>query len=238
MAELNEELLKLINTINDEKLRMLVLDLFRNPRFKLAEGEFETTVFEEGLGSVGFHHSYKGGLLEHTISCSKIGLAICQIVEEVYGSKVNSDWVLAATLIHDVYKTAVYDEKSPTGLSQLGEKIDHHTLVISELIRRDFPLEVIHAVLAIHGQYGPMTPKTIEALIAHLADQVDSTLCDRVLKAAKNLVKATIGEEPKTLTVKESLSIILIKQKGGWDALREFLQKYEEASQSTTDEPS
>ncbi|MBS7613096.1 HD domain-containing protein [Candidatus Bathyarchaeota archaeon] len=225
MVELNEELLKLINMINDEKLRILVLELFKNPSFKLPEGGFATTVFEDGLGSIGFHHSYKGGLLEHTVSCSKIGLAICQIVEEVYGSKVNSDWVLAATLIHDVYKIVVYDEKSPTGLSRLGEKIDHHTLVVSELIRRGFPLEVIHAVLAIHGQYGPITPKTVEALIAHLADQVDSTLCDRVLKAAKNLVKITIGEEPKTLTVKESLSIILVKQKGGWDALRELLPK-------------
>ncbi|MEM2841722.1 MAG: HD domain-containing protein, partial [Thermoproteota archaeon] len=225
LEELNEELLKLINMINDEKLRILVLDLFKNPSFKLTEGEVAATVFEDGLGSIGFHHSYKGGLLDHTISCSKIGLAICQIVEEVYGSKVNSDWVLGATLIHDIYKTAVYDENSPTGLSQLGEKIDHHTLVVSELIRRGFPLEVVHAVLAIHGQYGPITPKTVEALIAHLADQIDSTLCDRVLKAAKNLVKITIGEEPKTLTVKESLSIILVKQKGGWNALKGLLQK-------------
>ncbi len=224
MAELNEEILKLVNMISDEMLRTLVLDLLKNPSLKLTE-ELKLTTFEDSLGSIGFHHSYKGGLLEHMISCSKIGLAICRIVEEVYGSKVNSDFVLAATLIHDLYKTAVYDENSPTGLSQLGEKIDHHTLVVSELIKRGFPLEVIHAVLAIHGQYGPMTPKTIEALIAHLADQADSTLCDRIVKAAKSLVKIVTGEEPKTLTTREALSIILAKQKGGWNLLKELLCK-------------
>ncbi|MEM1569299.1 MAG: HD domain-containing protein [Candidatus Bathyarchaeia archaeon] len=225
MTELNEELLKLINMICDEKLRALVLDLFKNPSFKLAEGQLTPIVFEHGLGSIGFHHSYKGGLLDHTISCSKIGLAICQTLEEVYGFKVNGDYILAATLIHDIYKTAVYDETSPTGLSQLGERIDHHTLVVSELIRRGFPLEVIHAVLAIHGQYGPMSPKTIEALIAHLADQVDSTFCDRVSKAAKNLIKIATGEEPKTLTLREAISIILAKQSGGWSSLKELHQK-------------
>lgn len=220
MTEINEELLKLINMISDEKLRTLVLDLFKNPSLNIAEEQFTPPPFEQSLGSIGFHHSYKGGLLEHTISCSKIGLAICQTFGEVYGCKINSDHVLAATLIHDIYKTVVYDENSPTGLSRLGEKIDHHTLVASELIRRGFPLEVIHAVLAIHGQYGPITPKTVEALIAHLADQVDSEFCDRILKAAKSLIKATIGEEPKTLTMREATAIILTKQERGWDSLR------------------
>jgi len=220
LVRLHGELLKLINMIEDKKLRQLVKDFMENPEFELSGIKVKSPPFEEGWGSRGYHHSYKGGLLDHTVACARLGLALCRIVEEVYGCKVDKDVVLASTLVHDIYKTVVYDEDSPSGFSEIGERIDHHTLVISELIRREFPTDVIHGVLAIHGRYGPFSPKTLEALIAHLADKMDSTLCDEVLRAAKSLVKAATGAEPETLTAKQAFDIVLIKQKGGWEALK------------------
>jgi len=220
VGKLYGELLNLIEMIGDKKLRQLVKDFMENPEFELSGTRVKPPQLEEGWGSRGYHHSYKGGLLDHTVACAKLGLALCRIVKEVYGCDVDEDVVLASTLLHDIYKTVVYEEGSPSGFSEIGERIDHHTLVVSELIRRGFPMDVIHGVLAIHGRYGPFSPKTLEALIAHLADKIDSTLCDEVLRAAKSLVKAATGAEPETLTAKEAFDIVLTKQKGGWEALK------------------
>ena len=40
------------------------------------------------------------------------------------------------------------------------------------------------------------------------------------MRAAKSLVKAATEAEPETLTAKQAFDIVLIKQKGGWEALK------------------
>lgn len=220
MAKLPDELIRLVEMIENEELRNLVREFMENPEFKLSGIKVKPPPLEEGSGSRGYHHSYRGGLLDHIIACTKLGLALCHIVKEVYGCDVDKDVVLASTLLHDLYKTVVYEDYSPSGFSEIGERIDHHTLIVSELIRRGFPIDVIHCVLAMHGRYGPFSPKTIEALIAHLADTMDSTLCDEILKAAKSLVKKAVGVEPEIVTARDAFDIVRTKQKGGWEALK------------------
>ena len=110
--------------------------------------------------------------------------------------------------------------------SPLGEKLDHLTLAVAELIRRGFPLEVVHIVCAHHGyEAGPIGPKTVEALIVHLADVADSRLNGEVLRAARYLALKATGEEITQLTSKEAFEILRVKAEKGWDELKKLLEK-------------
>ena len=111
-------------------------------------------------------------------------------------------------------------------MSNLAEHLDHLTLATAELIRRGFPLDVVHVIAASHGrQYGPIGPMTIEALICHLADSSEAKLNGEVLSAARFMIRKTTGEEPETITGREAFNIVSIKTNYGWDALRKYLAK-------------
>jgi len=97
------------------------------------------------------------------------------------------------------------------GTSPLGERLDHTTLLLGELYGKA-PLELLHVLAAHHGRYGPVSPRTIEALIVHVADVADATLNGEVQDAARFLVKDCVGEEPGRLTSEEAFRIVFAKQ--------------------------
>jgi hypothetical protein len=71
-------------------------------------------------------------------------------------------------------------------------------------------------VTAHYGGYGPMKPRTIEALVLHLADYADSQLNGQVLNAAGWLTRKATGEELPSLTSKEAFEIVRSKAAEGW----------------------
>jgi putative nucleotidyltransferase with HDIG domain len=156
-----------------------------------------------------------------------LALALCNSVEKVYHGKVNRDLVVAGILLHDIFKPLTYtvNEDGSYGTTGLADYMDHLSLVISELVRRGFPLELIHVVSAHHGEYGPIRPHTIEALICHLADLMDSRLNGEVLNAAAYLVRKAIGEELPGLTSKEAFAIIHSKAVEGWEGVTKTVEK-------------
>ncbi|MEM2280439.1 MAG: hypothetical protein QXZ68_00405 [Candidatus Bathyarchaeia archaeon] len=103
--------------------------------------------------------------------------------------------------------------------------MDHLSIAIAELVRRGFPLELIHVVSAHHGEYGPIRPHTIEALICHLADLMDSRLNGEILNAAAYLVRKATGEEMPGLTSKEAFEIIRSKAVEGWEGVAKTVEK-------------
>jgi hypothetical protein len=103
--------------------------------------------------------------------------------------------------------------------------MDHLSIVISELVRRDFPIEVIHVVSAHHGEYGPIRPRTVEALVCHLADLIDSRLNGEILNAARYLARRAVGKELFGLTSKEAFEIISSKSVEGWKGVAEAVEK-------------
>jgi 7,8-dihydroneopterin 2',3'-cyclic phosphate phosphodiesterase len=103
--------------------------------------------------------------------------------------------------------------------------MDHLSLAISELVRRDFPLDVVHVVSAHHGDYGPIRPHTVEALICHLADLTDSRLNGEILNAARYLARRAVGEELFGLTSKEAFEIIHSKSVEDWEGVAKTVEK-------------
>ncbi len=102
------------------------------------------------------------------------------------------------------------------------------TLAVSELTRRGFPLELIHIVAAHHGEAGPMSPKTVEALICHLADMADSRLNGEVVRAARYLVREATGQAWGTIDSETAFAIVQSKASGGWNGLRATVEKMEQ----------
>jgi hypothetical protein len=111
------------------------------------------------------------------------------------------------------------------GSAPLADFLDHLSLATAELVRREFPLELVHIVAAHHGEYGPTRPRTIEALICHLADFTDSRLNGEVLDAAAYLTRRSGGQGLYGMTSKEAFEIVHSKAVEGWEGVARTLGK-------------
>ncbi|MFA9400185.1 MAG: HD domain-containing protein [Acidobacteriota bacterium] len=66
------------------------------------------------------HHSYVGGLIEHTVAVSTLVTETC-----VLHPRLNSDLLMAAALIHDIGKTGEFTYGAEIGLSERGRTLGH-----------------------------------------------------------------------------------------------------------------
>ncbi len=224
---LNPKLRALAEKIHDKNLREKVIQLLENPTFEIEGKRYSGLPLEVSPAGRSHHHCYPEGLIEHIVSTANIALAMCNSVEKIYHGKVNRDFVIAGILLHDIFKPITYaaNESGSYSSTHLADYMDHLSLVISELVRRDFPLDIVHVVSAHHGDYGPIRPHTIEALICHLADLIDSRLNGEILNAARYLARRAVGEELFGLTSKEAFEIILSKSIEGWESVAKTVEK-------------
>lgn len=129
------------------------------------------------------HHARIGGLLEHSVQCLRVARSLADLYP------VDRDKLFFGTIFHDVGKIeelswggggfAYTTEGRLQGHVVLGEKI------VTSFIGRlpDFPeeleLEISHILLSHQGEieYGsPQQPKTLEALLVHIVDNLDARL--------------------------------------------------------------
>ena len=172
--ELVAELRGLVRRIKDQRVRAIVRAIFGSPGF--------IDRFSASPASVGRHHAYVGGLLEHTVSVANL----CVMLSSAY-PQADGDVLLAAALLHDVGKVEELSADPSIGLTDAGHLIGHVVLgerMVSTAIReaaRPLPeqtaLRLMHAVLAHHGERewgAPRCPCTLEALLLHHADHTDA----------------------------------------------------------------
>jgi 7,8-dihydroneopterin 2',3'-cyclic phosphate phosphodiesterase len=224
---LHPKIKALVDKIRDEKLRKKIIELLENPTFEIDGKKFSGLPLDFSPAGLSHHHCYPGGYVEHVVSMANLALAMCNSVEKIYHGKVNRDIVIAGTLLHDIFKPITYTMNDDGSYSStfIADYLDHLSLAVSELVRRDFPLELIHVVSAHHGVYGPNKPRSIEALICHLADLMDSRLNGEVLNAAAYLAKKAIGEELTNLNSKEAFRILYSKAVDGWEGVIKTVEK-------------
>ena len=234
---LNSKLQELVDKIQSEILRKKVLDFLENPTFCLDGKVYSGPSFDVSPGGITHHHTYEGGYLEHVLATEKIASVLCDVTEKIYEGKVDRDLVTAGVLLHDIYKPVTYviDENGGFTSSPLVDYLDHISLATSELVRRDFPIELIHIVTAHYGSHGTTNPRTIEALVVHLADNSDSQLNGQVLNAAGFLMRKANGEGLPNLTSKEAFEIVRSKTIEGWKGVEKTVKKIrqERSSQKT-----
>lgn len=130
--------------------------------------------------SVGVHHVYLGGLVEHSIAVARMAREAARIC----GGDV--DIVVAGGLLHDIGKVDEMGVRGGFQYSDRGRLLGHIALgvmIFENLIReiKDFPPQISdvlrHIIISHHGieEWGsPRKPMTIEALIVHYIDNLDA----------------------------------------------------------------
>jgi 7,8-dihydroneopterin 2',3'-cyclic phosphate phosphodiesterase len=209
-----QEIKDLISQIQDSSLRKKTDDLIVTVLFD--SNRLNSPAAKKA------HHAYPGGLIDHTISTTRIGLVIAQQLELIYSYKVETDTIISSCLLHDIFKPFTYQSPDYLSNSALGQYIDHLILIVIKLAQNDFPFNVVHAVAAHHGDSGPVRPKTIEAMIVHLADYVDSQLNGEILRKARMIYQDDIneGQEPKDML--SALGVFIKMKDKSDEAEKEF----------------
>ena len=103
---------------------------------------------------------------------------------------INKDLLVTGAILHDIGKLEEYQTKAAVEKSDIGNFIGHIVIAdrwvrekISELrskgkdFEKDLEDRLCHILLSHHGKYefgSPRMPKTIEAMIVHAADYMDS----------------------------------------------------------------
>ncbi|WP_044914290.1 3'-5' exoribonuclease YhaM family protein [Butyrivibrio sp. WCE2006] len=174
--EMFKDLLSLINTVNNHYLRALLDSLF------VKDEEF-IKAFRKSSAAKSVHHGFVGGLLEHTLSVTRM----CDYFSKAYPA-INRDLLITAAICHDIGKTrelSLFPMNDYTDEGQFLGHIVEGSEMIAEKIRDidGFPIllkqELQHCILSHHGKYeygSPKVPAIIEALALHLADNTDAKL--------------------------------------------------------------
>ena len=153
-------------------------------------------LFCDAPASASNRGAYRGGLVEHVAKVlANAESIIASQSTGVNGAKVNVDIVIAGVLMHDIGKMLAYDidengmakatrsgmllEHLPMSYSISVEAFRRAEIVLHKQIPDETKDHINHCILAHHGQlaYGsPVTPKSLEAQIVHIADMADSTV--------------------------------------------------------------
>ncbi len=129
------------------------------------------------------HHGFVGGLLEHTLSVTKL----CDYLASAYPA-INRDLLLTAAMLHDVGKTKELSEFPENDYTDDGQLLGHIVIgaqMVDDHIKEipGFPdrlaAELTHCILAHHGELefgSPKKPALIEAVALSHADNIDAKL--------------------------------------------------------------
>ena len=176
IKKMYEELLGYIRSVKNPYLQKLLCGYFvENAAFAKA--------FQFHSAAKTVHHGFVGGLLEHTLSVTRL----CDYYAGYY-PMINRDLLLTAAIFHDIGKTrelSRFPENDYTDDGQLLGHIIIGTEMVGESIRSipGFPeklaTELKHCILAHPGEleYGsPKKPALLEALALNFADNTDAKM--------------------------------------------------------------
>ena len=139
---MRKEFFDRVEKISNEKLRVLIKNIFNEENYE-----------KYSLAPAGksWHHSYIGGLLEHTLEIIKICDMMCDFHPEL-----NRDLLICGAMLHDFGKTEELSFETGFEYTDKGKLIGH--IVISAILVdqkineiKDFPEELrnclIHLIL-------------------------------------------------------------------------------------------
>ena len=184
-----KELLGFVAKVKDPYLSKLLKSLF------VEDVEF-AKAFKFSSAAKTVHHGFVGGLLEHTLSVTKL----CEYYVNYY-PMINADLLYTAAMCHDigkVYELSPFPENDYTDEGQLLGHIMIGAEMVGDRIRDipGFPIklgnELKHCILAHHGEleYGsPKKPALLEAVALNFADNTDAhlqTMIEALTAAGEN----------------------------------------------------
>lgn len=148
----------------------------------LADEEF-MDLFKRAPAGKSIHHSYLGGLLEHTLSLSKL---ILKVVENY--RDIDVDLLLTGGFLHDMGKIYEFSFDRAVDYTDKGQLLGHLVMEVEKVSEKiqsipDFPeglaVLVKHMLVSHHGAYefgSPKLPQTVEAVMLHYLDDLDGKI--------------------------------------------------------------
>jgi 3'-5' exoribonuclease len=127
------------------------------------------------------HHSYAGGLLEHTVGVATVCRELAQLHQ-----RLRSDLLLAGALLHDVGRTRELGPGPNFRPTEEGRLLGHVHLGLRLIEDRAAALEsnvraeLLHAVAAHHDA---RAARTAEAAVLYHANQLDAVAATRPVPA-------------------------------------------------------
>ena len=161
--------------IKNENLKKL-LDSF------LSDEEFAKK-FKKSSAAKAVHHGFIGGLLEHTLSVTNM----CNYFAGAY-PMLNRDLLITVAILHDIGKTRELSDFPQNDYTDEGQLMGHIVIGAHMAMEKmdkieGFPKklysEVVHCILAHHGEYefgSPKKPALMEAVALHFADNTDAKM--------------------------------------------------------------
>ncbi|MFH1294502.1 MAG: HD domain-containing protein [Candidatus Aenigmatarchaeota archaeon] len=169
-----KRLLELAEQIKDDELRSKVIEVLTKPKLSSKAFDYPMSDPEKMPASLGYHHVYEGGHIDHTYAVTTMATKIADTLREVYKKEIDYDALIAGALVHDIGK--LWTMHKPKEWESTGLTLDHTMLGTSELYARNFPEKVLHIVASHFGPAGPTPPQTIEAIIFHFVDSFDANI--------------------------------------------------------------
>ena len=176
IKEIYESICAMVKSMQNPHLKEMLTNIFiNNTGIKEA--------FLHSSAARSMHHSYVGGLCEHTLNVAQI----CDFLAPRY-KFVNRDLLISAALLHDIGKIYELSSFPENDYTDAG-KLLGHIIITCELISKEsakidgFPEKLknllTHCIVSHHGKHefgSPVLPKIIEALILSHADDTDAKI--------------------------------------------------------------
>ena len=176
IEEMYGELLGFIDKVKNPYLNQLLQAFF------VGDEDF-IGAFKKSSAAKTVHHGFVGGLLQHTLSVTRL----CDYYCKAY-SVLNRDLLIAAAICHDIGKTRELSLFPQNDYTEEGQFLGHiviGTEMVAEKIAQidGFPAllasEIKHCILAHHGEYefgSPKKPAIMEAMALNFADNTDAKM--------------------------------------------------------------
>lgn len=167
------KLLEYATSIKDDDVRRLVLSFYEDELFSK---EMRTMPAAKSI-----HHSFIGGLLQHTLFVTRNAATLSKLYS------VDYDLCVAAAMLHDIGKLKELTNVPAVEFTLEGVALGHLSMSCFALDRRmhdlgidgEKSIKLLHCVLAHHGQKdwgSPVVPACPEAVVVHVSDLLDARI--------------------------------------------------------------
>ena len=128
-----------------------------------------------------WHHAFPGGLVQHCYEMARIAGTLCELFPEI-----DRDLLLTGVFLHDIGKLhelsqGMYvdytTEGKLVGHLQIGCTMANRKMDAIEGFPEELRMQILHLILSHHSELelgSPVVPKTLEAIVLALIDNLDA----------------------------------------------------------------
>ena len=156
-------------------LEFLVADINNDALRGLVTRALQSSPLRSYPATPDGHHSYSGGLLEHTVGVA----TLCRETAQLH-PRLRPELLIAAALVHDIGRTQELGPPPLFSPTEEGKLLGHVHLALRTLESLGAPAELLHAVACHHDV---RAARTAEAAVLYHANQLDAVAATRPVPA-------------------------------------------------------